>query len=197
PQTRVHGGLGLGLSIVRYIVEAHGGTIAAESPGRGKGATFTVTLPVAAVTTVQTDTPPVLGADKPIRMIAPDRLRGVSLLLVDDDSEARGLVRAILMSAGANVTALESGPAALTELTRMRPDAIITDIAMPQMDGYTFSREVRSRPELDGVKLIVLSAFPAAAQAGDGMFNGYLTKPVDPADLVDDVARIVGDGVSA
>jgi len=138
-----------------------------------------------------------MASDKPMRTIAPDRLRGVSLLLVDDDTEARGLVRAILTSAGADVTALASGPAALTALTRMRPDAIITDIAMQHMDGYAFSREVRSRPELDGVKLIVLSAFPSAAQAGDGMFNGYLTKPVDPADLVDDVARIVRNGVNA
>ena len=197
PQTRVHGGLGLGLSIVRYIVEAHGGNITADSPGRGKGATFTVTLPVAAVADASVDTPHMPSIDKPVRAIAPDRLRGVSLMLVDDDSEARGLIRAILMQAGADVTALESAPLALTALTHVRPDAIITDIAMPQMDGYAFSREVRSRRELDGVKLIVLSAFPAAAQPGDGVFSGYLTKPVDPADLVDDVARIVRNGVEA
>src|SRR5436305_1541347 len=83
---RVLDGLALVLSIVRCIVEAHGGTIAAESSGRGKGATFTVTLPVAAVTAVQPEPPQMPGVDKPIRMIAPDRLRGVSLLLVDDDN---------------------------------------------------------------------------------------------------------------
>jgi hypothetical protein len=197
PQTRVHGGLGLGLSIVRYIIEAHGGSIAAESTGRGKGATFTVTLPVAAVAAILDEAPHPQGVEKPIRTITPDRLRGISILLVDDDAEARGLISAILKQAGANVTAVESAPLALAELERAHPDGVITDIAMPQMDGYAFSREMRSRPELDGVKLIVLSAFPAAAQAGDGMFNGYLTKPVDPADLVDDVARILRNGVEA
>ncbi len=197
PQTRVHGGLGLGLSIVRYIVEAHGGNIMADSAGRGRGAKFTVTLPVAAVAAAQVDTPQMPSAEKPVRQIAPDRLRGVSLMLVDDDAEARGLIRAILTQAGAEVVAMESATLALSELTHRRPHAIITDIAMPQMDGYAFSREVRSRPELDGVKLIVLSAFPAASQPGDGLFNGYLTKPVDPADLVDDVARIVRNGAKA
>ncbi|HEY2093935.1 MAG TPA: PAS domain S-box protein [Thermoanaerobaculia bacterium] len=197
PQTRVHGGLGLGLSIVRYIVEAHGGSITAESEGRGSGATFTVTLPVAAVATISNEAPHTQSAEEPIRTINPDRLRGISLLLLDDDVEARGLISAILRQAGADVTAVESAPLALAELTRIRPDAVITDIAMPEMDGYAFSREMRARPELDGVKLIILSAFPAAAQASDVMFNGYLTKPVDPADLVDDVARIVRNGVQA
>jgi PAS domain S-box-containing protein len=191
PQTRVHGGLGLGLSIVRYIVEAHGGTISAESAGRGRGSSFTVTIPVAAVAAVPAETSPVPGTDKPIREIEPDCLRGITLMLVDDDREARELIRTILLQAGATVTACESAPLALDELRQTRTDAIITDIAMPRMDGYAFSREVRTRHELDGVKLIVLTAFPAAAQAGEGMFDGYLTKPVDPADLVDDIAHIV------
>jgi PAS domain S-box-containing protein len=197
PQTRVHGGLGLGLSIVRYIVEAHGGNISADSAGRGKGATFTVTLPVAAVASIPEESPQAPADEKPIRAIPADSLRGTTLLLVDDDPEARGLICAILMQAGAVVTAVESAPLALAELTRMRPDAVITDIAMPHMDGYAFSREVRARHELDAVKLIVLSAFPAAANAGDGVFNGYLTKPVDPGELVEDVARILRNGVKA
>jgi PAS domain S-box-containing protein len=198
PQTRVHGGLGLGLSIVRYIVEAHGGTIAVESAGRGKGATFTITLPVAAaVEPPPPDTLRMSRLDVPARAIAPDRLRGITLLLVDDDHEARGLIRAILRQAGADVVATESAPLALAELTHLRPDAIISDIAMPLMDGYAFSREVRARPELAGVKLIVLTAFPAASRAGEGVFDGYLTKPVEPADLVEDIARIVRDEVKS
>lgn len=197
PQTRVHGGLGLGLSIVRYIVEAHGGTIAAESAGRGKGATFTITLPVAATAAPPTETAPTPRFDVPARAIAPDRLRGITLLLVDDDREARELIRAILRQAGAEVVATESAPLALAELTHLRPDAIITDVAMPLMDGYSFSREVRARPELAGVKLIVLTAFPAASRAGEGVFDGYLTKPVEPADLVEDIARIVRDEVKS
>lgn len=196
PQTRVHGGLGLGLSIVRYIVEAHGGTIAAESAGLGKGATFTITLPVAATATPPTDTSREPRFDVPARAISRDRLRGITLLLVDDDREARELIRAILRQAGAEVIPTESAPLALAELTHLRPDAIITDIAMPLMDGYAFSREVRARPELVGVKLIVLTAFPAASRAGEGVFDGYLTKPVEPADLVEDIARIVRNEVA-
>ncbi|HEX7190249.1 MAG TPA: ATP-binding protein, partial [Thermoanaerobaculia bacterium] len=198
PQTRVHGGLGLGLSIVRYIVEAHGGSISAESAGRGSGATFTVTLPVAAVAAEPEETPRTPDLEMQMRPIPANKLRGISIMLVDDDASARGLIRTILTQAGAEVNAFVSASLALAELTRTRPDAIITDIAMPQMDGFAFSREVRSRPDLDRVKLIVLSAFPASAHAGaDGTFDGYLTKPVDPADLVDDVARIVRNGVEA
>jgi CheY-like chemotaxis protein len=132
-----------------------------------------------------------------MRAIIADRLRGLSLILVDDDVDARGLILAILKQAGADVTAFASAPLALSALTHQRPDAIITDIAMPEMDGYAFSREVRGRRELDGVKLIILSAFPAAAQPNDTSFDGYLTKPVDPADLVDEIARIVRNGVKA
>jgi len=185
PQTRVHGGLGLGLSIVRYIVEAHGGTITAESEGRGKGATFTVTLPVRAVSTNTGAVRNPMGET----FLHRDRLRGLQIVLVDDELESRKLVTAVLRAAGATVLPLESASAVLESLDQKLPDLVITDIAMPDMDGYTLTRTLRARPYGDQLKIIALSAFPARSDESSG-FDAYLTKPIDPFHLVDDVARI-------
>lgn len=183
PQTRVHGGLGLGLSIVRYIAEAHGGTVSAQSEGRGKGSTFTVTLPVRALGTARGVLRNTMGETFMHR----DRLRGIEIVLVDDDVEARKMVTAVLRAAGANVVSLDSGAAGLEAVIAHRPDLVITDIAMPEMDGYAFTRALRERnPDL---KIVALSAFPAA-QGQSKDFDVYLTKPVDPFHLVDDIARI-------
>jgi PAS domain S-box-containing protein len=185
PQTRVHGGLGLGLSIVRYIAEAHGGTVSAESEGRGKGSTFTVTLPVRAV-----------GADKEAArntfgdaFMHRERLRGVEIVLIDDDDQSRKLIAAALRAAGANVLALVSAPAGLEALDQRRPNLVITDIAMPEMDGYAFTRTLRSRPYGADLKIVALSAFPASPEER-GVFDAYLTKPIDPFHLVDEIARV-------
>jgi PAS domain S-box-containing protein len=184
PQTRVHGGLGLGLSIVRYIAEAHGGTVAAESEGRGKGATFTVTLPVRAAIAGG----PARPAQDTFRHR--DRLRGLQIVLVDDEAETRKMVGAVLRAAGANVIALESAISALDALDQHRPDLVITDIAMPDMDGYAFIRTLRARDYGRDLKVVSLSAFPARADEQSG-FDAYLSKPIDPFHLVDEVARIV------
>ncbi len=192
PSTRLHGGLGLGLSIVRYLIEAHGGNVAADSAGRGLGTTFTVTLPVGARKVESTKHfTPVL--QEPRSPIVTGRLAGVDVLVIDDDREARELVRAALRQAGANVIAVESAGLALNELTTRRPDLILTDIAMPMMDGYALAREIRKRTELSKSKLVALSAFPVSRQANsDAGFDEYLTKPIDPFELVDAVARVVG-----
>jgi CheY-like chemotaxis protein/anti-sigma regulatory factor (Ser/Thr protein kinase) len=192
PSTRLHGGLGLGLSIVRYLVEAHGGNVSAESPGRGLGSTFCLTLPVGALKPEQSKHfTPVL--QEPRAPIVTGRLAGVDVLLVDDDREARELVRAALRQAGANVIAVESARLALAELADRHPDLIITDIAMPMMDGYALAREIRKRKELSKSKLVALSAFPVSKTANsDAGFDEYLTKPIDPFELVDSVARVVG-----
>ena len=185
PQTRIHGGLGLGLSIVRYIAEAHGGTVAATSAGRGKGTTFTVTLPVLAVTT---NTGPVRNAMGDTFMHR-DRLRGVDIVLVDDEPESRKLLTAVLRAAGANVVPLDSASAALAAIDQRRPHLVITDIAMPEMDGYTFTRTLRAREYGAQLKVAALSAFPARHDETSG-FDAYLAKPIDPFHLVDEVAKI-------
>jgi PAS domain S-box-containing protein len=187
--TRVHGGLGLGLSIVRYLVEAHGGTVAAESVGRGRGATFTVELPIGALTSARQEatTFPAPAAHAEI----PKRLRNVTILLVDDDDGSRGMLRTVLTRAGAEVTALASGDEALQAITQSKPDLVITDIAMPYMDGYTLARRIREQSPQQTI--IALSAFPAGrAGIADAPFETYLFKPIEPVQLIEAVARVLG-----
>jgi PAS domain S-box-containing protein len=184
PQTRAHGGLGLGLSIVRYIAEAHGGTVRAESEGRGKGATFTVTLPVRAV---RASGPSV--AVRPGMPSLGGRLAGLQIVLVEDEEESRKLVSAVLRAAGANVVTLDSAGAALDVIRQSPPDLIITDIAMPEIDGYTLTRTLRELENGSRLKIVALSAFPARTEEPHG-FDLWLSKPIDPFHLVDEIARI-------
>ncbi|MBV9496908.1 MAG: PAS domain S-box protein [Acidobacteria bacterium] len=182
PQTRVHGGLGLGLSIVRYIAEAHGGVVTAESAGKGKGATFSVTLPIR----VAADTSAVregLGNT----FLHRDRLNGIEVLLLDDDAESRKMVTAVLRAAGANVVPQATATAALEALAQHTPDLVITDIAMPEVDGYAFTRAARQTEHGSRLRIMALSAFP---KAKDEQFDAYLTKPIDPFHLIEEVARI-------
>jgi hypothetical protein len=186
PSTRVYGGLGLGLSIVRYLVEAHGGTVAAESAGRDQGATFTVTLPLGALTASRRE--PLVFSALPAVTDLPKKLGGMTILLVDDDDESRRLVHTVLTRAGAQVTVTASGPEALDALKRRTPDLIITDIAMPHMDGYTLAHKIRE--DLPNQKIVALSAFPAGrAGMADSPFDAYLFKPIEPVELVDAIAK--------
>jgi len=187
PKTRRHGGLGLGLSIVRYIVEAHGGTISAESEGRGEGATFTVTLPIRASVRKKGSSNNTDEIEEPSKP-----LHGFDILLVDDDHEGRELIRAALRHGGAAVTACASAESALEELANKRPTLVITDIAMPGMDGYSLARTIRQQRALANLPVVALSAFPASAGAAENAgFVAYLTKPIDPFDLVDKIAAVI------
>ena len=185
PQTRVHGGLGLGLSIVRYLAEAHGGSVSADSAGRGMGTTFTVTLPIRAVNAEAGAVRNSLGET----FLHRDRLRGVNLVVVDDDNDSRKMVTAVLRAAGANVIPVDSATAALDVIDQRLPDVLITDIAMPEIDGYALTGTLRSRPYGNNLKIVALSAFPARA-ADATAFDMYLTKPIDPFHLVDEIAKI-------
>jgi CheY-like chemotaxis protein len=168
------------------MAEAHGGTVSAESQGRGKGAKFTVTLPVRALRE-----PEETGKPMPKRSGTPP-LEGRRILVVDDDNEGRELVSAALRYAGANVTAVDSATAALGAVEAHRPDLVLTDIAMPGMDGYTLQRKLRERGDLAKTKIVALTAFPATAlSAKEEEFDSYLRKPIDPFELTEKISTIL------
>jgi PAS domain S-box-containing protein len=184
PSTRVHGGLGLGLSIVRYLAEAHGGRVTAESEGKGKGSTFTVALPVRAIAAASGAVRGTMGETFRHR----DRLRGIEIVLVDDENESRKMITAVLRAAGAEVMPFDSALLALDVVDRHRPHIVLTDIAMPEMDGYAFARTLRARPEGEALKIVALSAFPVSGEKS--IFTAFLAKPIDPFQLVEELAKI-------
>jgi len=189
PVTRVHGGLGLGLSIVRYLVEAHGGNISAESEGRGKGSKFVVSLPVRAIRAVPA---PVAKTEEETHFEQLANLHGQHIVVVDDDGAGRELIAASLRQAGAKVTAFGSANDALKFVEQNTPNIIITDIAMPEMDGYALQRHLRQKPQLAAVPIVALTAFPPSAMSvNEREFDMYLRKPIDPFELTERISELV------
>jgi PAS domain S-box-containing protein len=191
--TRTHGGLGLGLAIVRHLIELHGGTVQAESPGPGAGATFTVRLPFRpfSAPSVEREVEPVAvtGAGE-----GPPALHGVTALVVDDEADARVLLSTMLQQWGARVIAVGSADEALEVLGRLRPDVLVSDIAMPDKDGYDLITAVRALPsERATVPALAVAARARrededrALRAG---FQVHLAKPVEPPDFLDAVKRL-------
>ncbi len=176
--TRAHGGLGLGLAIVRHLVELHGGTVRAESDGAGRGSTFTVDLPLAALE----------PAARPVAAAAPlPRLDTKRVLVVDDEDDARTMVSTILRRCGAAVTTAASADEALTAMTEPH-DLVITDLAMPGQNGFELVEKLRIRG--DHTKAIALTAISDVS--GHPEFLRILRKPVDPVDLARVVAKELG-----
>jgi signal transduction histidine kinase/ActR/RegA family two-component response regulator len=194
--TRKHGGLGLGLSIVKHLVELHGGTVTAHSAGVGCGATFTINLPVQVVHEERrsADASQAHPADRAIDSDV--SLAGVRVLVVDDESDGRELVNQLLTRYGAEVETVASGDEALRAIQRRTPHILISDIGMPEMDGYDLMRQVRALPGPAG--MIPAAALTALVRSQDRMralfagFQAHIAKPVEPAELVAVVATLTG-----
>jgi CheY-like chemotaxis protein len=187
--TRQFGGLGLGLAIVRYLTELHGGSVLAESPGEGLGAIFTVRLPLM-----------VADGEATQDEVQPDcfaNLSGLHILVVDDEPDIRELVAFVLEQSGAEVTITASAEEALIALNQSVPDVLLSDIGMPEVDGYMLMRKVRALSAERGGRLpaIALTAYAGEynqQQAIAAGFQLHISKPVEPEELVRAIATLVG-----
>jgi CheY-like chemotaxis protein/nitrogen-specific signal transduction histidine kinase len=190
-QTRSTGGLGLGLSIAHSIVQAHQGSLIARSPGRGKGSTFTISLPIGS-TAPKSAVPARL---RPLELEA-SKIRGRRLLVVEDDASTRETLTDVLTHAGAEVRGADGGEAAIRLLSEFHPDVLVCDIAMPQEDGCALLRRIRARGPGEGgdVRALALTAFAGdedrqrTRQAG---FETHLVKPVDIDQLINAVSALL------
>ena len=197
--TRIHGGLGLGLSIVHQLVDLHGGSVNVHSEGEGKGATFTITLPFVSVVSDQNEAEPAPPAN-PEKITTFDglpSLQGLKVLVVDDEADTRELIREVLKEVGSEVITCRSVEEALVALEQHKPDILISDLGMPDEDGYSLISKVRALPAEEGGH-IPAAALTAYARAEDRMrvlrsgFQFHLPKPVDSAELVTVVASLAG-----
>ncbi|HEX8190810.1 MAG TPA: hybrid sensor histidine kinase/response regulator, partial [Pyrinomonadaceae bacterium] len=198
--TRQHGGMGLGLAIVRHLVELHGGTVRAESAGEGHGATFTVLLPVAPVYHAEEGG----GVQPAARSTSPrfdffDRLDGLKILVVDDEPDTREMLKAGLGQCGAEVWAAASAAEALEAIEKSAPDLLISDIGMPDEDGYELMRRVRKLPPGAGgrVPAIALTAYARVEDRMHALRAGYqmhVPKPVELAELAAVAASLARRG---
>ena len=192
--TREYGGLGLGLAIVRHLVELHGGTVHAASGGEGQGATFRVRLPLAAVQASQAlpDQPalPWHGAGGNLA-----DLSALRILAVDDDRDALALINEVLTTAGADVRTAASAASALAQIEEWKPDVLVSDLGLPQMDGFELIKQIRAAEcgQVSQLPAAALSAYARSEDRAKALRSGFglhLTKPIDPVELVAAIAAL-------
>jgi PAS domain S-box-containing protein len=198
--TRRHGGLGLGLSIVKHLIEQHGGTVRADSPGEGQGASFTIELPAAAASTSPARTARAMMIKTPAPGNGEFTLRdlsGVHVLVVDDDRDARELIFRILSDCQATVRIAGSAREAVDAMRVAPPDLLISDLGMPEVDGFELLAWVRQLGRDHGgeVPAVALTAFARSEdrlRALEAGFSAHISKPVEPSELIAVVASLVG-----
>ncbi len=197
--TRPHGGLGLGLSIVRHLVELHGGTVEVQSEGEGRGATFIVRLPVSAVSVeaVRDEAAPRREASEPGTEQQPPSLEGLRVVVADDEPDTLEMLALILRQYGAEVTLSKSAAEAFEAVERIRPEVLISDIEMPHEDGYALIRKVRQLEAERGGNLqaIALTAYARSEDRARALLAGFqihIPKPIEPLELVAVVASLAG-----
>ncbi|HVS29868.1 MAG TPA: CHASE domain-containing protein [Thermoanaerobaculia bacterium] len=184
--TRPYAGLGLGLAIVRHLVELHGGTVDAASEGIGRGSQFTVRLPLLQVRTGRAET------ERHVDEESLAGLRGAKILVVDDEEDVRNFANTVFRMSGAEVRAVGSAAEALRACAEWMPDVVVSDIGMPDTDGYELLRQLR---EWSAVPVVALTAYARPedrARAEEAGFDDYIAKPVDPKELRAVVAGVVG-----
>lgn len=187
--TRQHGGLGLGLAIVKHLVELHGGGIRVKSAGLSKGATFTVELPVAALHAESDESVSKADAERSVATIAKPNLQGVAVLVVDDEADSRELIAKMLTKAGADVQTAKSAADALKNIRERQPHVLVSDVGMPNQDGYALIRSIRQLPADQGgaVPAVALTAYTRTEDRIRAIAEGFqmhLAKPADAVELL-------------
>ncbi|HBB32348.1 MAG TPA: hybrid sensor histidine kinase/response regulator, partial [Cyanobacteria bacterium UBA9273] len=202
--TRAYGGLGLGLAIVRHLIELHGGVVCAESAGEGEGAIFTVKLPFSKITNLSQNSKNSLPLELPSEpallnpsIPASNLLSGLEVLIVDDEPDVREFLTTAIEKSGGKVTAASSVVEALEVLEQSQPDVLVSDIGMPIEDGYKLIRQVRDRESQQGgfLPALALSAYVREDDYKSALKSGFqmhMPKPVDSTNLVMAVARLAG-----
>lgn len=188
--TRQYGGLGLGLAIVRHLTELHGGTVAVSSPGEGQGATFSVKLPLINVPAKQAE----VDSNLIDRSVQPNRFSGVKVLVVDDEPDSLDILTLVLEQEGAEVMPVTSAKEALETFSKLTPDLIISDIGMPETDGYSLITQVRALPQGKDLPAIALTAYAGEIdkqRTFDAGYQKHIAKPIDLPELITTIEQLI------